>query len=854
MSLKSLLDKLSSTDNFKLQYKKLLVYSVRKQFQNLEYSDSDIDKIDFSYLISCASLLAQSKDGKHLEMAYRICQTGISDESLAPAYHSACGAIFNLLLNSPSIKLAQERNYISDDYLNDLPLENLIDIKKKHFNNTIENGDKFILLNDFQKDVYDAAKKNNYLSISAPTSVGKSFILLQIIKDTIVKNSLSKIVYIVPTRALIQQVELDIRELLKNNHCIAEVSSVPIIPEHWTSQATILVFTQERLQWFLNENSGIHFDIIIVDEAQKVGDGARGILLQQVLQQTEDDKGTQYIFASPMAENPEEVLNFVNKDNPEQNQRVLSEITTVNQNLICINKQSAKSTKWVAELLYSGERINLGCFNSARVVKSTTVLPILAYTVAGEQKGNLIYCNYAAEAEIIALQLMSLIQENTSIVVSQRVQDLIALIKKTIHPNYVLAEVLKAGVAFHYGNMPLNIRNEIEELFKKGDISYLVCTSTLIEGVNLPAKTIFMRGPKRGRKNPMTEIDFWNLAGRAGRQGKEFQGNIICIDTENNNVWKTSVPFERKKYLIKGAVDSLLETKFDDLITYIKSNNYQINDSQFDYCYTYFLSYYLKHGKISESPLNKSYTTEQCQALDEAISVAMEKITLPDYILDKNQGVNPLSQQRLFEYFQSSDKPANELIPPYPEDEDAGDKYTHIIGRISRFITNDSYKLNYSHAILVTEWMRGYGLARIIANNIKWHESKGISFKIATIIRETMQEIEEYARFKFLKYSNCYIDILKYYFASIENTEALKQIPSINLWLEFGASQMTQISLMAMGFTRAAALEIANLMVVDSYTKADCLKWFKNNDVHSMPISPTILLEVDKILLLQLEE
>ena len=98
-----------------------------------------------------------------------------------------------------------------------------------------------------------------------------------------------------------------------------------------------------------------------------------------------------------------------------------------------------------------------------------------------------------------------------------------------------------------------------------------------------------------------------------------------------------------KKYLIKGAVDSLLETKFDDLITYIKSNNYQINDSQFDYCYTYFLSYYLKHGKISESPLNKSYTTEQCQALDEAISVAMEKITLPDYILDKNQGVNLLS-------------------------------------------------------------------------------------------------------------------------------------------------------------------------------------------------------------------
>ena len=853
MSLNSLLDKLSYTDYFRLQYKKLLVYSVRKQFKNLEYSDSDFE-IDFGYLISCASLLSQSKNGKYLEMAYRICQTAISDENLDEIHHNACGAIFSMLLNSPSVSLAQEREYISHDYFDKLPVQNIIDIKRKHFNNTIENGEKFVLLNDFQKDVYDAAKSNKFLTISAPTSVGKSFILLQIIKDAIVKDPISKIVYIVPTRALIQQVELDIKELLKNNHCIAEVSGVPIIPEHWTSQATILVFTQERLQWFLNENSEIHFDIIIIDEAQKIGDGARGILLQEVLQQTLGDFGTQYIFASPMAENPEEVLSLVNKDKPEQNQKVVSEITTVNQNLIWINKQSSKSTKWGVDLLYSGEKINLGFFHSARVIKSTNTLSILAYTLAGDQKGNLIYCNTAAEAEKIALQLMSLIQEKTKVIVSKRVQDLINLIKKTIHPNYVLAEALKAGVAFHYGNMPLSIRNEIEELFKKGDITYLVCTSTLIEGVNLPAKTIFVRGPKRGLKNPMTEIDFWNLAGRAGRQGKEFQGNIICIDTEDKKVWKTAVPLERKKYLIKGAVDLLVETKFDDLISYIISNENRANDSQFDYCYTYFLSYYLKYGKISESPLKKSYTSVQCQLLDEAISKAMEKITLPNYILNKNQGINPLSQQRLFEYFQNCDKSTDELIPPYPEDEDAKDKYTHIIGRISKFITNDHYKLTPSHAILVTDWMRGYGLARIIANKIKWHKEKEIVVNTATIIRETMREIEEYARFKFLKYSNCYIDILKYYFTTIENNEALKQIPSINLWLEFGASQMTQISLMAMGFTRTAALEIADLMVAENYNKTDCLKWFKNNDIHSMPISPTILLEVDKILFLQTEE
>lgn len=114
-----------------------------------------------------------------------------------------------------------------------------------------------------------------------------------------------------------------------------------------------------------------------------------------------------------------------------------------------------------------------------------------------------------------------------------------------------------------------------------------------------------------------------------------------------------------------------------------------------------------------------------------------------------------------------------------------------------------------------------------------------------------MREIEEFARFRFLKYTTCYLDVLKYYLVSADNVEAVKQIPEISLWLEFGASKATQISLMSMGFTRTAALELSELMVSDDYDKAKCMNWFSKNDVHSMDISPTILQEVDKVLSLQ---
>lgn len=147
--------------------------------------------------------------------------------------------------------------------------------------------------------------------------------------------------------------------------------------------------------------------------------------------------------------------------------------------------------------------------------------------------------------------------------------DLIKLIKKTIHRNYKLAETLSAGVGFHYGNMPLAIRNGIEELFKTGDIKFLVCTSMLIEGVNLPAKTIYMRGPQKGKSIPMNEMDFRNLAGRAGRQGKEFQGNIICVDADDASVWKTPVPQSRKKYPIQSSIERIYKENQDDFLNYI---------------------------------------------------------------------------------------------------------------------------------------------------------------------------------------------------------------------------------------------------------------------------------------------
>lgn len=360
MSLNSLINRLTSTDYFIERYNNLLLHSVRKQFPSLVYEQNE-KSIDWNYLITCSSLLAQSKDGVVLDMAYRICQTCITESNINSEYRNVCAAIFDTLTNSSAVSLSKRKGLISDDYLSGIPIETAMDVKRKQFSNTIDDGDEFIILNDFQKDVYSSFDNATFLSVSAPTSSGKSFVLLQLIKEYIRNKPLVKIAYIVPTRALIQQVEFDIRNVLKKNNLVADVSSIPVKPETWDTLASVMVFTQERLQWIISEDPNISFDFVVVDEAQKISDGARGVLLQQVLQQIAFNNKTRFIFASPMAENPSALLKIINYSEllTSQRKQVISEIVTVNQNLIWVYKDGTGTSKWKMDLLFQGKRLVL---------------------------------------------------------------------------------------------------------------------------------------------------------------------------------------------------------------------------------------------------------------------------------------------------------------------------------------------------------------------------------------------------------------------------------------------------------------------------------------------------------------
>lgn len=847
MSNSSLPEKLFSIPGFQKRYMDLVLKSVKSQFSCFK---RDEDNIDWNYMLLCASILANSEDGKCLDAALRISQFCLTNEVL-DNQKAAAAVIMDTLTNSPSIKLAIERKYLSQDYVFQIPGPLLLEkigrnIKYSIFNSKTESLQK---INKFQWLVYQGVNSFDWVSISAPTSAGKSYILLRILEEHFVQSQHSIAVYIVPTRALIQQVELDVMEAFKKYGLDnITVSSIPTLKEEWKTESQIYIFTQERLLWILNEEPDFIPDIVIIDEAQKIGDGSRGILLQQVIEElTRRSNSTKFLFSSPSTENPEIFL----EDAPEDVsvKPIQSEYIAVNQNLLWASQVPRKPKEWLLSLCNGESSYLLGRFNiNSRPTHESKRLPLVAYALADKRGGNLLYVNGAADAEKTALQLWDLLGEENNIS-DQEIIDLIDLSAKSINKKYSLNVVLSRGVGFHYGNMPLLIKAEIERLFKSGKLKFLVCTSTLIEGVNLPAKSIFMRGPKKGKGRPLSEIDFWNLAGRAGRQGKEFQGNVICVDPNVDRVWSEPPPTSRKKYNISRTVDEIITHDSEQLLKYIEELTPRIkaNSSQeYEYAFTYFLAEYLRKGSFDH--LEDKYDSKFLSKLSELNDEVLEQVEIPHSILLKNPGISPYAQQELLEYFKSYDGDLADLIPSLPEDENALNNYCDLIGRISKYLSGDVPQLTYPHALLVLNWLRGWSLSRIIDRN--WSYWSGRDKKLDAVIRDTMRELEEYARFKFLKYSSCYNDILQFYLESVNQINLAEQVPQLKIWLEFGASQKTQISLMALGLSRTSAVMISEYITSDSLEPEDCLKWLRSVDVEVIGFSPIVVAEILKVLMI----
>lgn len=803
-------------------------------------------------LLESASILASSIDYTHRSIAYRIAISVINLYAKdRPNIVNVAHVILGRLGNFPTIEymynsIAMEKRY-------NIPYTLLFELLAHEDRNTILIGSKKVILTDFQQKLWDLFENNQLISISAPTSAGKSFALQNFLITRILEEHVKFIIYLVPTRALISQVSNSLSISLKGSNI--QVSTIPETPINLEMEKGIYVLTQERAHVLLNSiENKYNIDIIVVDEAQTIGSGARGILLQVVLEKLINRyKRAKYIFGSPFSKNPK-YFNYLFEDEvipvPEKESPVAQNILDLE-----VPKDGNKSATLK---IYTGSE-----FKELKKVKLSTVeyddKSILAYISYYFGKGtkNIVYVGSPAACEEIAYKITQWIQEEREQqedekIVPEELGELSTFIREHIHEDYWLADMIEDGVAFHFGHMPTLLRKAIEDCFiNHSELKYLVCTSTLLHGVNLPAKNMFMLKPSEGdqwltaRSEPMSGPSFWNLAGRAGRLGKDFEGNVFLI---NKLEWKEDPLDSDKEQTIVSSFYQNLINKQEEILNAARADNVDGSnyDATIDSILVKLYTDY-KNDRIDEvfikspEPIDEKFSVELKKALGEI------KIDLPDDIIEKNIGIPLLNQQKMFEYINKKieKNEAETLIPEHPG-QNAYQSYVRLFSRYEICFDGKEKATRAPRrlAAIAQSWMRGERYPIIIKNQQKHKQNS----RIPVIIRETMETIEIDIRFKLVQRTRCYIDILNYAFEKHKIINLANRIPALPLYLEIGACSKTMVSLIGLGFSRTTAGLINSISNNHNMDREKVIKWLNRQNWDSIDLPKVCINEAKSIL------
>lgn len=809
---------------------KLSVNYVGDQFENIDKSElskyKTLEREEISYLLTCASLFCNSDNPEFQDISLKIAQYCLTPESKCDNKDSAL-LILDTLTNRNAIKLAEKRKLVEVGFFDRLSIGAKIESFKRNLEHSIElSNQEEIYLNKFQKKCWDSLQEisTSQISISAPTSAGKSFILATWVKEFFENNDSGLVVYVVPTRALINQVYTDFSDILDKE---ININIVPTLEDIKLYKKNILIFTQERLNIFMSTPYRSKVSVLIVDEAHKIGDGVRGVFLEQALMSCKFyNPFLRVIFASPFTENPEILLDKVGNTAVYK-----SNLITVNQNLIWV-EQNKKKKNWDIYLNYLGEKNKLGEFlyrkNNSSGYKR---LAEVALNISGENYGNIIYVNGAAEAENVAQELYRYINNS---LFYEDIEELIAFSKSEVHKDFLLAKVLSKGIAYHYGNMPLTLKSEIERLFSENKLRFLICTSTLIEGVNLACKNIYVRGPKKGTKKLMKPTDFWNLVGRAGRWGKEFQGNIFCVDSNINDLWQGGEPPIAKQKIKIDRLSQKSVFSVIDIISFINSVDHYSecrNNPNLEAFLNLIVVYYSRNGNLDDFNFKKCST--DIYSLYTTLDFLISNIKITIEVIEKNPGVSPILLNNLYNSFYfTEEKPIERLCLGDFSDNSTYRRYRSVLERIKDNLTHN---LGFSNAqqnlynSLILQWMWGYSVSRIISERISYLLGKGGTVNPNTVIREVLDSIERIARFNAPKYIGCYNDVLNLYLKEQGRIDLVDDHRDFHSFLEMGVSNQTQLSLISFGLSRSSALNLSKLIGKTDCNKREVFSWLQAN-------------------------
>ena len=378
--------------------------------------------------------------------------------------------------------------------------------------------DDSISLHPEQLNIIKHIEENSATIISAPTSFGKTFCIF----EYIARYSPHNIVLIVPTLALVDEYFKKIIKKYKTFFSKYKVFTGISEEDNYNfTDFNIFILTHDRI---VNESAYSkleQIDFLVIDEVYKLETDINNdrVLVLNMAYYYLAKIAKKYTLLAPF------IGGIINSEKLEKKPVFFNS-----------NYSPVVNKVLIQEVLQESDRFPM-CKSILNNLPQDDKTLIYFPTVQGLYK----YVD-----EIIS-------EENYIDDLPRNVSYFIEWAKDEIHEDWCIITALEHGYVIHNGQIPLGTRIFQLDLYDSSlNFNKMLCTSTLLEGVNTSAKNIIITKPSRKSTKPedhFAAFDFFNLVGRTGRLYQHYIGNAYYIKSQLDPIYE--------------KIDAVKEIKFE---------------------------------------------------------------------------------------------------------------------------------------------------------------------------------------------------------------------------------------------------------------------------------------------------
>ena len=393
--------------------------------------------------------------------------------------------------------------------------------------------------------------------VQMPTSAGKSRAIELVIRSAFLGGRATLAVVVAPFRSLCHEIRATMQRAFAGESVaideFTDVLQTDIGPELVGEELRVLIATPEKLLYVLRHRPELAeaIGLLVFDEGHQFDSGTRGVTYELLLTSLKAlvPGNIQKVLISAVISNAAAVnewlngpqsevvyggslsptqrtlafaswqdrlgrLQFVRPEDPDAEEFFVPRVIERHE----LQLREGERTERVFPLRDDGATIAL--YLGLKLVANGAVA-----VFCGRKNQATSLASKLVEAYSRGLEIPSPLEESDAV----EVRRLARLYEENLGDESSAAQAAALGVFTHHGNSPQGVRLALEHAMKEGLARYVICTSTLAQGVNLPIRYLLVVGVYQGKERIKVR-DFQNLIGRAGRSGMHTEGSIIFSD------------------------------------------------------------------------------------------------------------------------------------------------------------------------------------------------------------------------------------------------------------------------------------------------------------------------------------